>query len=117
MARYVKIVSFAAVILLLLFSSCRRDRKSGSVLLPYEKAIEILKTDPYDINANFSVWGYYSEKGMYDSVIYYARKVRNADSKKEVVLRAYSDLMTAQSYLFMDRFDSVKFYMDEIESY
>lgn len=116
MARYVKIVSFAAVILLLLFSSCRKDRKESNVLPSYEQAKEILEKNPYDLNANFSIWGYYSEKGMYDSVIYYARKVRNADSKKEVVLRAYSDLMTAQSYLFMDRFDSVKFYMDEIES-
>ena len=62
--------------------------------------------------------GYYSRTGRHDSVIAVSHQgIRTALERGDTLAALYSEIFTAQSYLFMDLADSVKYYADRVARY
>lgn len=121
MTPYRKILT-AAIFLIILVCSC--GKKGGVRHINYrlsdenelQTVMRELKEDPDDITLNISVWYYYTERGMWDSVIRYAAPVfqRTLHSPEKEQLMLYSGAYASQAFIFSERFDSLGTYLDRI---
>lgn len=79
-------------------------------------ALEVLSSHPDDLMANRVVWGFYTERGEYDSVIMFAGKMFSEKSGQAGYERLwlYSGAFASQACVLGDSFDSAAYYLDRI---
>lgn len=116
----------AAVFLLTTHVSCQSDRKSSpkkgldrertiSTLAELDSVKKIISQNPYDINSNVSLWDYYLSKGMVRDVIESADPLfHRAISYQDSTMMLYAGAYLSESYLKMEKFDSIYVYMKSI---
>lgn len=116
----------AAGFLLMAHVSCHSDRtvsprkdidrdKSISTLAELDSVKKILSQNPYDINSNVSLWDYYLSKGMVRDVIESADPLfHRAISYQDSAMMLYAGSYLSESYLRMEKFDSIYVYMKSI---
>lgn len=88
------------------------NRETLSVIL------DSLRDNPSELSLNRAVWSYYTRIGQYDSVVIMAmpfaeKYFAEGDSYKAM----YPVTYIAQAYLFGDKYDSAKRYVDMIAAY
>ena len=122
MIRFRKAWKILGICLVLLVCSCSGKDKSKHINYRLSgenellEALSALKEAPDDVTLNISIWYYFTERGMWDSVIRYAAPVfhRTLFSPEKEQLMLYSGAYASQAFIFSERFDSLGTYLDRI---
>lgn len=122
MIRFRKAWKILGICLVLLVCSCSGKDKSKHINYrlsgedELQEALSALKEAPDDVTLNISIWYYFTERGMWDSVIRYAAPVfhRTLFSPEKEQLMLYSGAYASQAFIFSERFDSLGTYLDRI---
>lgn len=114
--KYKHIYLLITTLVLLCTGSCKEEEKPAPAArkLSYEECLNVLKDNPYDLDANRTRWIHFSRKGMFDSILVYSWPLAN--NREHTELAAYAGINIAQSHLFLENYDSVKIYIDRLTS-
>lgn len=120
-----KVLSMAATVLLWILCGCTPNHSGSDFNGTYhlktveelDRLLERSKEEPDNPAILTSIWTYYTQTGQLEELKRHALPVYEAaESSGNDIVRAYSGSYLAQTYLNTDRYDSMKYYLAQVES-